>query len=64
MAVDSDVVCERVDIARKTMFYNVTALSRLTYRHGRYGGWGERIVRPPRATESKGRHNGNFKLKN
>jgi len=63
VAVDSDVDCERVDIVSKT-FHNVTALSRLTYRHGRYGGWDERIVRPPRATESKVRHNGNLKLKN
>ena len=57
MAVDSDVDCERVDVVSKTTFYNVTELRRLTCRHGCYGGWEGRIERPPRVTESKGRHN-------
>jgi len=38
---------------------SVTTISRLTNRHGFYGGCEGRIVRPPRVTESKGRHNKN-----
>jgi hypothetical protein len=64
MAVHSDVYCERVDIPRKTTFYNVTAFSRFIYTHDCYGGFEGRIVRSPGARESKGRHNENFKKHN
>jgi hypothetical protein len=63
VAVDRDVDCDRVDVVSKTTLYNVTELSRLTYRHGHYGGWEGQITRPPRATEYKGWHNEYFNQK-
>jgi hypothetical protein len=64
MAAYSDVDCERIDIVSKRTFYSVTAFSRFTYKHDCYGGFEGRIVKYPRATESKGRHNENFKQYN
>jgi hypothetical protein len=54
MALDNDFDCDTVDVFSKTTFYNVAALSTLTYRRGHYGGWKGRIVTPSERQSLRG----------